>query len=260
MNNKYLIEMKNINKTFGHVEAIKNVDFKVGKAEVVGLVGDNAAGKSTLMKILSGVLLPDSGTIFKNGEEISIKNRMDAKELGIEMVFQELAVFDKMDVKGNIFINREAELGGFFNSRLMKFWLNEKRMEKRAIELLKNLKIDLPSVRSLVKNLSGGQRQAVAIARVLLSDANIIIMDEPTAALAVKEVEKTLNIITSIKKTGTSVVLISHRMDDIFRVADRVIVLRRGSKVGERLIKECTPQDVVSLIVGATCDFDVECQ
>lgn len=258
MKSKHLIEMKNIYKTFGHVEASRNVDFEVGEGEIVGLVGDNAAGKSTLMKILSGVLIPDSGDIYIRGEKVNIKNPRDAKDLGIEMVFQELGVFDKLDVKGNIFINREQKVGGFFNSRIMRFWLNERRMEKRAKELLDKLKIDIQSVKALVKNLSGGQRQAVAIARVLLFDANLIIMDEPTSALAVKEVEKTLNIIKNIKKSGTSVVLVSHRMDDIFKVADRVVVLRRGRKVGERHIKECSPQDVVSLIVGATRDFEYE--
>lgn len=250
MNYKNIVEMKNINKSFNAVKAIQDVNFTIGEAEIVGLVGDNAAGKSTLMKILSGVLLPDSGSIYFKGGKVDIKNPRHAREIGIEMVYQELAIFNNLDVKGNIFINREQEVGGIFGSRFMRFILNERKMEKRSVELLNNLKIEIPSTRKLVKQLSGGQRQAVAVARVLLFNAKVIIMDEPTSALAVKEVDKILNIILNIKKTGTSVVLVSHRMDDIFKVADKVVVLRKGICVGERIIKDTNQEEVVSMIVG----------
>ncbi|MCL5073039.1 MAG: ATP-binding cassette domain-containing protein [Actinobacteria bacterium] len=257
MSEKYLIEMKNIYKYYGSVEAVHNISLRIGENEIVGLVGDNAAGKSTLMKILSGVVLPDSGEIYVEGKKVKIESAMDSIKCGIEMVHQNLALFDNLDIKGNIFINRESDVGSSLGRKLFKFWLYENEMEKTSKKLLENLGVNIPSVRALTKYLSGGQRQAVAIARVLLFNAKLIIMDEPTSALAVKEVGKILDIISHLKcKEGKSIVLISHRMEDIFRVADRVVVLRRGRNVGERIIKDTNMEEIVHLIIGTGNNID----
>jgi simple sugar transport system ATP-binding protein len=250
MGNNYLVEMKNICKNYGPVQALKNVDFEVGRGEIVGLVGDNAAGKSTLMKILSGAVMPTSGDIYIDGVKRVIRTPRDTLKLGIEMVYQNLAVFGGLDIKGNIFIGREKSVGGLFGGKFLKFFLNEKAMAKESRILLDKLHINIDSVNYLVKNLSGGQRQCVAIARALLFDARLIIMDEPTSALAVKEVAKILELILELKKRGKSVVLISHRMEDIMKVTDRIVVLRRGEKVGTKYTKQTDLKEIVSLIVG----------
>lgn len=254
---KSLVEMKNITKSFGAVQAVVDIDFSVTKGEIIGLVGDNGAGKSTLIKILSGALLPDKGDIYIEGKKVNIKNERDSINLGIETIYQDLAIFNNLDIKGNIFIGRENMVGGIFNTKFLKFFLNENEMEERSIKLLNNLKINFPSTGVLARNLSGGQRQAVAIARVLLFEAKLVIMDEPTSALAVKEVQKVLSQIIDLKRRGISVVIISHRIDDIFKVADKIIVMRRGRKVGEKHLRDTSQKEIESLIIGLEENINV---
>ena len=242
-----LIEMKGIFKSFGAIKALQNVNFEVMPAEIVGLVGDNAAGKSTLMKVLSGAYVADQGEIWVNGKKAHISNPVDSRNLGIEMLYQNFALAGNINIYQNIFLGRELTknyLIGLFNI------LNKKEMAHRSFELISRLKIDIPSVYKRVKELSGGQQQSVAIARVIAFDARLIIMDEPTANLGIKEVGRLLDLIRRLKGQGISIIFISHRLDDIFSVGDRVIVLKRGKRVGMRPIKETTPNEVLRLIVG----------
>jgi len=242
-----LVEMKNISKTFGAVRALQNVDFEVMPAEVVGLVGDNAAGKSTLMKVLSGAYVADHGEICVNGKSVHISNPVDSRNLGIEMLYQNFALAGNINIYQNIFLGRELTRDYCFG--LFKI-LNKKEMATRSIDLISKLKIDIHQVHKKVRELSGGQQQSVAIARVIAFNARLIIMDEPTANLGIREVERLLDLIQRLKDQGISIIFISHRMDDIFSVGDRVIVLKRGRRVGMRHIRETTPKEVVRLIVS----------
>src|SRR5665648_33759 len=222
-----VVEMRNIKKRFGGVQALRGVDLTLHHNEVLGLVGDNAAGKSTLMKVLSGAYIPDEGEIRIEGEKVHMSDPLDARRLGIEMVYQDLALADNLDITSNVFLGREmvkTHLGpvGVLDSR---------RMEQDAIRLLDRLKIDIPSVRLLVEKLSGGQRQAVAIARATAFSSKVIIMDEPTAALSVAAIRMVLDVIRELKAQGASIILISHRIEDIYSVSDRLMVLRQGRKV-----------------------------
>jgi len=246
-----LVEMKNIYKSFGAVKALQNVNFEVRPAEIVGLVGDNAAGKSTLVKILSGAYISDQGEIWMDGKKVHISNPIDSRALGIEMLYQNFALAGNINIYQNIFLGRELTrdyLWGLFKI------LNKKEMADRSLELISRLKIDLESVEKRVRELSGGQQQSVAIARVIGFNARLIIMDEPTANLGVKEVGHLLDMIRRLKEQGISVIFISHRLDDIFSVGDRVIVLKRGRRVGMRYIKETTQNEVLRLIVGGEQD------
>ena len=219
-----LVEMRDIRKAFGAVKACDGVDLSIRAGEVVGLIGDNAAGKSTLMKILSGAYRADSGTVHVNGNKHSIRSVQDARELGIEMVYQDLALADNLDVIANIYMGREKTRGMF---------LNRKQMEAEAIRLLERLKIDIPNVKQLVATLSGGQRQAVAISRAMAFDARLVILDEPTASLSPQTAEHVLKLIRTLKETGVAVILINHRTDEVTRVADRLAVMQHG-----RIIKD----------------------
>ena len=242
-----LVEMRNISKTFGAVKALQNVNFEVMPAEIVGLVGDNAAGKSTLMKILSGAYVADQGEIWMNGNKVHISNPVDSRNLGIEMLYQNFALAGNINIYQNIYLGRELTrnyLGGLFKI------LDKKMMADRSYELISRLKIDVHRVTKRVKELSGGQQQSVAIARVIAFNAQLIIMDEPTANLGIKEVGRLLDLIRRLKDQGISVIFISHRLDDIFSVGDRVIVLKRGKRIGMRQTKETTEKEVVRLIVG----------
>lgn len=242
-----LVEMKNITKTFGAVRALQNVNFEVMPAEIVGLVGDNAAGKSTLMKILSGAYIADQGEIFMEGEKVLISNPVNSRALGIEMLYQNFALAGNINIFQNIFLGRE--LTKDYVLGLFKI-LNKKEMAERSLELISRLKIDIGSVDKRVRELSGGQQQSVAIARVTGFNARLIIMDEPTANLGIKEVGRLLDLIRRLKDQGVSIIFISHRLDDVFSVGDRVIVLKRGTRVGMRYIKESTQNEVLRLIVG----------
>ncbi len=248
-----LVEMRGISKSFGPVRALQKVDLTLSCCEVLGLVGDNAAGKSTLMKVLSGAYQPDEGQIFWEGKPVRFNSPHEARNLGIEMVYQDFALSGNLHIAANIFLGREptrSYLGGLL--RL----LDERTMEREARNLLDRLKIDINSVRLRVENLSGGQRQAVAIGRATAFNARAVIMDEPTASLAVKEVGKVLDLIRRLKTQQVSVILISHRLQDVFAVSDRIMVLRHGRIVADVLTSETTLDDIVGMMVGSRGDAE----
>lgn len=243
-----LVRMEKISKSFGPVRALSQVDLMLHQREIMGLVGDNGAGKSTLMKVLTGVYQTDEGEIYLNGRRMRFNSPHDSRNAGIEMVYQDLALAGNLHVSGNIFLGRELTrtyLGG-----LIEF-LDHKGMAWEAAGLLERLKIEIQSVDLKVETLSGGQRQAVAVARSMGFSARVVIMDEPTAALAVREVAKVLDLIKSLKEHDVSVILISHRMQDVFEVSDRIMVLRQGRKVGDLVRSQTTMDEVVALITGA---------
>jgi ABC-type sugar transport system ATPase subunit len=236
-----LLAAQGIVKNFGHVHALRGVDFHVHRGETIGLVGDNGAGKSTLLKILCGVYQPDSGAIMVNGETVTFHSARDALQAGIAVVYQDLALVDTRDVAANIFLGREP--GGLFVSR--------REMRRQAATVLADLNIAVPSVRTLVGNLSGGQRQAVAIARAIQMGGRLVIMDEPTAALGVEGQRKVLRLISDLKAQGTSVVVVSHNLEHVFSVSERLVVLRNGRVAGGRARAQTTPEEIVQLMVGA---------
>ncbi len=243
------LRMTGINKSFGAVQALTDVDFEVYPGEVVGLVGDNGAGKSTLIKIIAGVNPADSGKIYVEGREVQISTPPDATRLGIETVYQDLALADNLDVVANLFLGREEvspripTLGGV---------LNEAAMEQRTLEVLSQLDVKtIKSVRVPVAALSGGQRQSIAVAKTILRNPKVVLLDEPTAALGVAQTRQVLNLIRRLRDRGLAVVVISHNLADIFEVVDRVIVLRLGRRVGSYDIRSTTPEKVVAAITGA---------
>lgn len=252
--NTPVVEMRGIKKNFGAVQALRGVDLVLRHNEVLGLVGDNAAGKSTLMKVLSGAYIPDEGEIFIEGEKANFSNPMDARRRGIEMVYQDYALANNLDVAANVFMGREVvqlELGPI---GVMDYH----HMEQETRSLLNRLKIDIASVRLKVERLSGGQRQAVAIARATAFDAKVIIMDEPTAALSVAAIEKVLELVRELKAQGSSIIVISHRLEDIYQVSDQMIVLRHGRKVCDTAVEGDLHEfreRVVAYMIGARDDF-----
>jgi len=249
-----VVEMRNIRKSFAAVQALRGVDLVLQHGEVLGLVGDNAAGKSTLMKVLSGAYIPDEGEILIEGKNAHMTNPLDARRLGIEMVYQDLALANNLDVTGNVFLGREAvstQVGPFGV-------MDSRRMEQEAQRLLARLKIAIPSVRLLVERLSGGQRQAVAIARATAFDSKVIIMDEPTAALSVAAISQVLDLVRELKAQGASIIIISHRLEDIYSVSDRLLVMRQGRKVRDTPITgniDEFRESVVAYMIGARDDF-----
>jgi len=249
-----VVEMRNIKKNFAAVQALRGVNLELHNNEVLGLVGDNAAGKSTLMKVLSGAYIPDGGEILLDGKKATFANPMDARRKGIEMVYQDYALANNLDVSGNVFMGREVvriKLGPFGV-------LNYPYMEQETKNLLDRLRINIPSVRQKVERLSGGQRQAVAIARATAFDAKVIIMDEPTAALSVAAIDQVLELVNQLKEHGSSIIIISHRLEDIYRVSDRMIVLRHGRKVSDTPVEGDIHEfreRVVAYMIGARDDF-----
>jgi D-xylose transport system ATP-binding protein len=237
------LRLRGISKSFGAVRALYQVDFEVYDGEVVGLVGDNGAGKSTLIKVIAGVGPADEGEIFLAGNKVSVPNPQAANRLGIETVYQDLALCDNLDVVANLFLGREER--SFLQS------LDEVDMEKQGLRVLRSLEVKIPSVRTVVASLSGGQRQSVAVAKSILRQAKVVLLDEPTAALGVAQTRQVLNLIRRLRDQGLAVVVISHNLADIFEVVDRVIVLRLGRRVGTFDIKTTTPEQVVSSITGA---------
>ena len=235
--------MRGINKSFGAVRALTDVDFEVYPGEVVGLVGDNGAGKSTLIKAIAGVGPADSGEIFVEGQPVKITSPQVATRLGIETVYQDLALCDNLDVVANLFLGREEHTQALS--------LRENDMELRGLGVLRTLEVKIPSVRSLVASLSGGQRQSIAVAKAILRNARVVLLDEPTAALGVAQTRQVLNLILRLRDQGLAVVVISHNLADVFEVVDRVIVLRLGRRVATFDIKSTTPERVVSAITGA---------
>jgi ABC-type sugar transport system ATPase subunit len=247
-----LVEMRSIRKNFGAVQALKGVDLILHHNEVLGLVGDNAAGKSTLMKVLSGAYVADEGEILFDGQRVHIANPEDSRNLGVEMVYQDFALAGNIDVAGNIFLGRERRLGGL--GTLLGV-MDKRGMAEQSQQLLSKLRIEVESVRQRVNELSGGQRQAVAIARATAFNAKAVIMDEPTASLSVAAIEKVLDLIRQLKEHQVSVIIISHRLEDILHVSDRVMVLRLGRRVGYMQNKGITKDDLVAYMVGARSDF-----
>jgi len=243
LNGEPRLRMRGISKSFGAVRALYQADFEVYAGEVVGLVGDNGAGKSTLIKVIAGVGPADEGEIFLEGQKVSIPNPQAANRLGIETVYQDLALCDNLDVVANLFLGREER--SFLQS------LDEVDMEKRGLSVLRSLDVKIPSVRSTVATLSGGQRQSVAVAKSILRQATVVLLDEPTAALGVAQTRQVLNLIRRLRDQGLAVVVISHNLADVFEVVDRVIVLRLGRRVGTFDIKTTTPEQVVAAITGA---------
>lgn len=216
------VEMTDIRKSFGAIEALRGVSLSIAPGEIVGLVGDNGAGKSTLMKMLAGAEIPDSGTMTVDGTPIIKQGPREARELGIEMVYQDLALCNDLDVASNLFLGREI-----YHPISRK--LNHKRMHTEALEHLERLHIRVKRTNQMVGTLSGGQRQAIAIARAVTFDPKVLVLDEPTAALAAKEVETVLQLIRDISQRGVSVILITHRLQDLFEVTDRLVVIYEGT-------------------------------
>ena len=243
MNTEYVVEMKDICKSFGGVQALRSVDLELRRGEIMGIVGDNGAGKSTLMKILSGAYLADEGEIYIDGQKAHIQNPQDAFKLGISMIYQDLALFNNYDVAKNIFVGREMVRGPF------GLFLNKKSMYKKAEDLIRELRVDIKSPRMSVASMSGGQRQMVACARAIAFKSKILIMDEPTAALGVTEASKLLGLIRNLKEMGLSILLITQRIPDILAIADRVFVLKGGQRQDVLEISKVTLDDVVMMIV-----------
>ena len=240
-----VLELANISKHFGAIQAVSDVSLALEAGEVVGLMGDNGAGKSTLVKMIAGNFLPSSGTIRMDGREIVLHRPLESRRHGIEIVHQDLALCDNLTAAANVFLGRERFRGiGPFRV------LDHAGMYRRAGQLFAELKSETRP-RDLIRQMSGGQRQAVAIARTMLSDAKIVLMDEPTAAISVRQVAEVLNLIRRLRDHGIAVVLISHRMPDVFGVADRIVVMRRGHKVADKPTAASSPEEVTGLITGA---------
>ncbi|MDN5382617.1 MULTISPECIES: ATP-binding cassette domain-containing protein [Streptomyces] len=238
-----VLALRGVSKRFGAVQALTDVELEVHAGEVVALVGDNGAGKSTLIKTIAGVHPIDEGVIEWEGKPVQINKPNDAQNLGIATVYQDLALCDNIDVVGNLFLGREIRRRGV---------LDEVEMERRSRELLDTLSIRIPSVRIPIASLSGGQRQVVAIARSMLGDPKLVILDEPTAALGVEQTAQVLDLVERLRERGHAVILISHNMADVKAVADKVAVLRLGRNNGVFEVKSTSQEEIISAITGAT--------
>jgi D-xylose transport system ATP-binding protein len=238
-----LLSLRGINKSFGAVRALTDISLDVHAGEVVALVGDNGAGKSTLVKVLAGVHAADDGEILWNGEPTKIESPVDSQELGIATVYQDLALCDNLDVVANLFLGREIKKGGR---------LREDEMEQKSWMLLRQLSARIPSVRIAVASLSGGQRQTIAIARSLVGEPSIVLLDEPTAALGVAQTAEVLNLVERLRENGLGVILITHNMADVRAVADRVVVLRLGRNNGTFVTDEVSHEQIITAITGAS--------
>lgn len=241
-----LLEMKKIKKTFGKVQALKGVDFHVSRNEIVGLLGDNGAGKSTLIKILVGYYQPDEGEIYFEGNRVNFKSPWQSRHLGIETVYQDLALVNLMPLWRNFFLGREMikKVGPFS-------WIERRKMRKIAVDAMNDIGISVRNPDETVAFMSGGERQAVAIARSIYFGAKLLILDEPTAALSVGETRKVLHHIEEAKKRGISVIFITHNIYHVYEVADRLVLLERGEKIGDYLRKDVTPQYIMDVIAAA---------
>ncbi len=238
-----LIDVRDVSKAFGHVQALDGVDLEVRAGEVLALVGDNGAGKSTLVKILSGVEQPDAGEILIGGAAATLNTPADAQRYGIATVYQDLALVDPRSVAANIYLGREP--------RRLGILIDYPRMHAEARDVLKLLRITIPSVTARVRELSGGQRQAVAIARALARNSALLILDEPTAALGVEQTANVTHLIADLRAHGKSVVIISHNLEHVFEVADRITVLRHGRRVRSLERRDTSREEIVGLITGA---------
>lgn len=247
--NEKILEVINIKKHFGGVSALSGINFELYKGEVLGIVGDNGAGKSTLIKIISGVYTKDEGEIYKYGKKVKIDNPSDAKNIGIETVYQDLALVDQLDVPANIFLGREETYLGKFGKAVGI--LNYKKMYLKSLKLITELKVDIKRFYKSVRNLSGGQRQIIALCKAVFWGKEIIILDEPTAALGVKESKNVIELIKKLKEHDMSVIIISHNLQHVFKVVDRIMVLRRGEKVGIKNAHETDADEIVGMITGS---------
>jgi D-xylose transport system ATP-binding protein len=243
------LALQGVTKRFGAVQALDGVDLEIQPGEVVALVGDNGAGKSTLVKVISGIYSPDDGSFSFDGEPVSISGPQDATALGIATVYQDLALCDNLDVVANLFLGREEVASG--PATLVR-QMDEIDMEHRTHELLENFAVTIPSVRTEVGTLSGGQRQQVAVARSLLGEPKVVLLDEPTAALGVAQTAQVLNLIKRLREQGLGVLVISHNLANVFEVADRIFVLRLGRNAGIFDVQSATQEQVVGAITGAT--------
>jgi ABC-type sugar transport system ATPase subunit len=240
-----LVRMESIFKSFGHVKALNGVDLGLGYREVLGLVGDNAAGKSTLLKTLAGVHVMDKGDIYIEGEKAEIKKPIDARKLGIETIYQDFMLAPNLDITKNIFLGREKTGMGFMGS------LKKKDMDDEALHVLDELGFTMP-LRTRVVNLSGGQQQTIAIARALLHPPKVILMDEPTASLSVGAINRFLDLVKGLREKGCSIIYVSHRLPDVLEVADRIVVLRTGKMVAEKKTTETDIEEIVNFMMGKT--------
>jgi simple sugar transport system ATP-binding protein len=240
-----LLDLQRVSKSFGAIKALTEVDLTLECGEIVGLMGDNGAGKSTLVKVIAGNYPPTSGEIVLDAERVHFHKPIEARQKGIEVVYQDLALCNNLTAAANVFLGRELK-----RSIGPIRWLDHKTMFKRAGELFAELKSETRP-RNLVGKMSGGQRQAVAIARTRLSKAKLVLMDEPTAAISVRQVAEVLGLIRRLRDAGIAVILISHRMPDVFEVCDRVVVMRRGRKVADKATAASSPEEVTGLITGA---------
>ena len=247
LNKKVILKVVGLTKFFGSVQALNNVSFEIYNNEIVGIVGDNGAGKSTLIKIISGNFPPNSGEIYLNGNRINFHTPTDARREGIETVYQDLSLCNNLDSISNLFIGREI----YRNFLGLKF-LRKKEMEAKTLKVMDEIDIDLPSVKEKVEFLSGGQRQAVSLGRFIAWGQRLILLDEPTAALGVRETRKVLDLILKIEKEKSiPIILISHNIQQVFEIAERIIVLRHGEIAGIREKNLTNPDEIVSLITGA---------
>jgi simple sugar transport system ATP-binding protein len=242
-----VLSVRGLTKRFGGVHALEDVSFELHAGEILALAGDNGAGKSTLIKTICGVHQPNAGEIFFHGRRVEFPNPRSARDAGIETIHQDLALADNLDVGANVFLGREPmrHLFGIVPR------IDRRRMAEAAGQAIGRLDIAIPRLELPVRALSGGQRQAVAIGRAVMWNAALLIMDEPTAALGVPEQRKVLALIRSVKTAGKAVIFISHNLSDIFAVSDRILVLRRGQKAGERVVAETNGDEVVRLMVGS---------
>ncbi|WP_460800443.1 ATP-binding cassette domain-containing protein [Nocardioides pacificus] len=238
-----VLSLTGVHKRFGAVQALTDVDFDVAAGEVVALVGDNGAGKSTLVKVIAGVYQADEGQMVFGGKPVHVSGPSQAQALGIATVFQDLALCDNLDVVANLFLGQERSAAGL---------LDEVEMEKEAWRLLRTLSAKIPSVRIPIASLSGGQRQTVAIARSLVGKPQVVILDEPTAALGVAQTAEVLNLVERLRETGLGVILVSHNMADVQAVADRIVVLRLGRNAAEFRTEDVTTEKLVAAITGAS--------
>ena len=238
-----VLEVRGIDKSFGAVRALHQVSLRVHAGEVLGLIGDNGAGKSTLVKCVAGIIKPDAGEILIHGEAVELASPRDAHDRGIETVHQDLALIDMLDVTGNMFLNRELTCRPRFAG-----WMDKRRMHAEAKEILEGLHINIPSVRHPIEKLSGGQRQAVAVGRAVAWGRQIVLMDEPSAALGVEQSRLVLDLIKTLRDRGLAVLFISHNMQEVLDACSRVVVLRHGAAVADIELVDVTTRDLVQLI------------
>jgi D-xylose transport system ATP-binding protein len=244
-----IVEMRGICKRYGGVQALDGAGLDIYAGEVHALVGDNAAGKSTLIKILAGAVVRDEGTIAFDGKPVTVTSPRDAKALGVETVYQDLALADNLNVPANVFLGREVTRGG-----LLRWVLDNSGMEQQARALMGRLKINIPDVRLKVRSMSGGQRQSIAIARCVHFNARVIILDEPTAALGVEETRKVYALIRDMRDAGAAILLISHNLNHVFENCDRITVLKTGRLVGSRRVAETSREEILRMIVTGTAE------